>query len=185
MSKPVKELLRKELAARLEGIGSLAVVGFSGVDSVTTNAIRKRLRSKNISIRVVKNSVARAAFKSAGLEQAAALLDGPCAVAYAPDGVVGVVRELLAIRKDAPNLTVKAAYMEGDVFGAERIEELSKYPTREEAIALVVAAATGPARKLAGCLMAPARCLAGIIKTVEEKAKEKEAAPAAPSPEAA
>ena len=48
MSKPVKELLRKELASRLEGVGSLAVVGFSGVDAVTTHAIRKRLLAKKI-----------------------------------------------------------------------------------------------------------------------------------------
>jgi ribosomal protein L10 len=49
---------------------------------------------------------------------------------------------------------------------------LSKFPTREEAIALILAAATAPGRKLAGCLLAPARRLAGIIKAVEEKGKE-------------
>lgn len=182
MSKPVKEMLRKELVSRLEGVGSLAVVGFAGVDAVTTNAIRKRLRAKNITLRVVKNSVARQAFGSLGIEPVGDLLDGPCALAYAPDGVVGVVRELLAIGRDARNLTVKAAYMEGDVFPAERIFELSMYPTREEAIALVVSAGMGPGRKLAGCLLAPARKLAGIIKAVEEKAK---AAAEAPAPEAA
>jgi ribosomal protein L10 len=180
MSKPVKEMLRKELAKRLEGIGSLAVVGFTGVDAITTNAMRKRLRRKNITLRVVKNSVARQAFQSLGLERAADLLDGPCAIAFAPEGVIGVVRELLEIGKDAPNLTVKAAYMEGDIFGAERIRELSRYPTREEAIALLVAAATAPGRKLAGCLLGPARQLAGIVKAVEDKAGS-----AAPVPEAA
>ena len=72
--------------------------------------------------------------------------------------------------------------MEGDIFGAERIEELSRYPTRDEAIALVISAAMAPARTLAGCLMAPARTLAGIVKAVEDKARP---SPAAPSPEAA
>jgi large subunit ribosomal protein L10 len=182
MSKPVKELLRKELAARLDGVGSLAVVGFSGVDAVTTHQIRKRLRAKHITIRVVKNSVARQTFQSLKLERVADLLDGPCAIAFAPDGVVGVVRELLAIGREAPNLTVKAAYMEGDVFPAERILELSRYLTREEAIALVVSAAIAPAKKLAGCLMAPGRRLAGLVKAVEDKAK---ASALAESPEAA
>ncbi len=182
MSKPVKELLRKELTKRLEGIGSLAVVGFTGVDAIATNAIRKRLRRKNITLRVVKNSVARQAFQSMGLERAADLLDGPCAIAFASEGVIGVVRELLEIGKGTPNLTVKAAYMEGDIFGTERIVELSKYPTREEAIALLVAAATSPGRKLAGCLLGPVRRLAGIVKAVEDRAG---ATAPAPSPEAA
>ncbi len=170
MSKPVKELLRKDLIGRLEGVDSLAVVGFTGLDGVTTTEVRKRLAAKSITMTVVKNSVARQAFKSVGLVAAADMLDGPCAIAHCSEGVVTVVRELLEIGKDAPNLAVKAAYMEGEVFGAERIDELSKYPTREEAIALVVAAAMSPARKLAACLLAPGWKLAGIIKAVEEKA---------------
>ncbi len=182
MSKPVKELLRKELASRLEGVDSLAVVGFSGVDAVATHTIRKHLRAKKITMRVVKNSVARQTFRSLGLEAVVELLDGPCAIAYAHEGVVGVVRELLELGKDAPNLTVKAAYMDGEVFAAERIGELSRYPTREEAIALVISAATAPGRKLSACLMGPARRLAGLVRAVEDKAR---ASPPAESPEAA
>ena len=37
MSKPVKEMLRKEITDRLAGVDSLAVVGFTGVDAVTTS----------------------------------------------------------------------------------------------------------------------------------------------------
>jgi ribosomal protein L10 len=169
MSKPVKELLRKELAKRLEGVTSMAMVGFSGVDAVTTNALRGRLMKKNIHMAVVKNSVARSVFKSVGMEKAAELLEGPCAIAYGADSVVTVVRELLEARKDAPNLVVKAAYMEGVSFGTGEIEGLSKYPNREEAVARVVMAALWPGKKLAGCLIAPGAKLASILKAIEEK----------------
>jgi len=172
MSKPVKELLRKNLIGRLEGVDSLAVVGFTGVDAVTTNAIRKRLVAKNIKMTVIKNSIARQAFKSVGLDDAIAMIEGPCAIAYGAEGVVTVVRELLEMGKDSPNLTVKAAYMDGEIFGAERIEELSRYPTWQEAIALLISAALGPAKKLAGCLVGPGRKLAGIVKAVEDKAEK-------------
>ena len=43
MSKPIKNLLRKEFIRRFEGITSLAVVGFTGLDAVSTNEIRGRL----------------------------------------------------------------------------------------------------------------------------------------------
>ena len=169
MSKPVKELMRKELVKRFEGVDSLAVIGFTGLDAISTNLIRKRLMKKNIRMSVVKNAVARQAFKSLGLEKACDLLEGPSAVVYGSDSVVTVVRELLDIGKDSPNLTVKAAYMEGTSFGADQIEQLSKYPTRDEAIALVVSAALAPGKKLAGCILAPGKKLAGILKTIEEK----------------
>jgi large subunit ribosomal protein L10 len=170
MSKPVKELLRKELVKRLDGVTSVAVAGFTGLDAITTNNVRKRLLKKDIRMTVVKNSAARQAFKSIGLDKASDLLDGPCAIVYGADSIVTVVRELLAIGKDSPNLTVKAAYMEGTAFGQDQIERLSKFPTRDEAIALIVSAVLSPGGKLVGCLIGPSGKLASILKTIEEKA---------------
>ena len=157
MSKPVKDMVRKTMVERFEGLESLAVVGFVGLDAIATNDIRGRLLAKGMRLTVVKNSLARQAFREVGLEQACGMLDGPCAVAYGGDSVVDLVRELLAAGKDSPTLTVKAALLDGEVFDSGRIDELSKYPTRDEALANVVACALSPGRKLAACAMAPAR----------------------------
>jgi large subunit ribosomal protein L10 len=178
MSKPVKELLRKELAKRLEDVTSLAIVGFTGIDAIATHQIRGRLRQKEIRLTVVKNSVARQAFKSVGMEPAADLLDGPCAVAYGADSVVTIVRELLEIGKDNKNLTVKGAVLDGDIFGADRIVELSKYPTRGEAVSRAVGCILSPGRRLAACLIGPGARIASILKTVQERHEKAE--PAAP-----
>jgi len=172
MSKPVKELIRKEMVKRFEGVDSLAVVGFSGIDAITTNEIRGRLRQKDIRLTVVKNSIARQAFEAVGLPQAADLLDGPCAVAFGAHakqvGVVTVVRELLDIAKATPALTVKAAVLEGEVFGEDKIPELSRFPTRDEAIAGAAACVLSPGAKLAGCLVGPGRLVAGLLKAIRE-----------------
>ena len=169
MSKPVKELVRKSLIGRFQGLQSLAIVGFTGLDAIATNVIRGRLLEKDIRLTVVKNAVARQAFREIDLSQACDLLDGPCAVAYGGDSVVDVVRELLEIGKESPALTVKAALLDGEVFAAERVGELSKFPTRDEAIANVLTCALSPARTLAGCLRAPAANIAGVLKTIEDK----------------
>jgi large subunit ribosomal protein L10 len=182
MSKPVKELIRKELISRFEGLDSLAVVEFTGVDAVTTHRIRGELRDKQIRVTVVKNSLARQAFEAIGLPQARELFEGPCAVAFSvqPEevGVVSVVRELLAIRKEAPNLTVKAAVLDGEVFGSDQIEALSKFPTRDEAIGTAVQCVLSPGRNLAGCLVGPGGKIASLLKAIQEK-KESEGEQAA------
>jgi large subunit ribosomal protein L10 len=183
MSKPVKALLRKELVRRLAGVDSLAVVSLVGVDGVASNRLRRELRTKNIKVTVVKNSVARMALKELGLDPAASLIEGPCALAFGGDSVVGVVRELLGKIKDVPTLLVKGALMEGEVFPAERVLELSKYPTRDEAIAGVLMLSQAPASRLAGAILGPSGVLAGILKTLEERAA-KNAPPETP-PEAA
>ena len=52
MSKPVKELVKKELVRRFDGLDSLAIVGFTGIDAITTHEIRGRLRDKQIRLAV-------------------------------------------------------------------------------------------------------------------------------------
>ena len=175
MSKPVKQLLRQEFLNRFEGVTSLAIVGFTGLDAVATNLVRGRLLEKDIRLTVVKNSLARQAFKEMHLESAGDLLDGPCAIAYGGDNVVSVVRELLDIGKEYPALTVKAAVLEGDPFAADRIEALSKYPTRDEAVARVLGGALAAGGKLAACLRAPGGKIASILKTIEENQTDQDA----------
>ena len=174
MSKPVKDLVRKELIRRFEGLTSLAVVGFSGLDGKETNAIRGRLLEKDIRVTVVKNSLAKQAFQAIGLETAGGLLDGPCAVAYGANNVVAVVRELLAIHKEYPSLTVKAAVLEGEPFGEDQIDALSRFPTRDEALGRLVACVLAPGAKLAACLLGPGATIASILKTIEDEASESE-----------
>jgi len=173
MSKPVKEMIRRELARRFDGLTSLAIVGFTGLDAIRTNQIRGRLREKQIRLTVVKNSLARRALRELGMDSTAELIEGPCAVACGGDSVVGLVRELIEIGRDAPHLTVKAALLEGEVFkGEEQVKALSMYPTREEAVAQVIGCAVSAARSLAACLIGPGAQVAALVKAVEEKGQK-------------
>jgi large subunit ribosomal protein L10 len=169
MSKPVKALLRKELVRRLSGVESLAVLSLVGVDGVTNNRLRQQLRAKEIRLTVVKNAIARQAFQEVGLQHACDLLDGPCALATGGASVVEIVREVMSFAREAPALMVRGALMEGRVFGPERVDELSRYPTREEAVADVAGLALAPGRRLAAALLAPGGRIAGAVKTLADR----------------
>ena len=170
MSKPVKQLIRKGLAKRLAEINSIAICGFTGLDAEHTYNMRGRLAEKDIQFTVVKNSMARQAFKDVGLDCIAELLDGPCALAYGADSIVTVVRELLDVHKGSPALTVKGAVLDGEVFsGDAAVDQLSKFPTRDEAIGQVVQCILSAGANVAAALVGPAGQVAGILKTIEEK----------------
>ncbi len=168
MSKPVKQLIRKDLISRLHGTDSLAVVGFTGVDANDTNRIRGRLIEKEMRMTVVKNSIARQAFSQLGIEPASDLLDGPCALVYGGESVVNVVRELLDIGREVDNFTVKGALLEGQPFGPDRVEELSNFPTRDEALGRVVSCILSGGSKLSAAMLGPGSALASILKQIEE-----------------
>ena len=170
MSKPVKQMIRKDLAVRFANVSSVAVVGFAGLNSEQTYAMRGRLSEKDIQFKVVKNSMAKQAFQDVGLDAACDLLEGPCAVAWGSDSIVSVIRELLDIKKTAPAVEVKAAVLDGEIFTGEKdVERLSKFPTRDEAIGQVVQALLSAGSNVAGCLVGPAGSVAGILKAIEEK----------------
>lgn len=170
MSKPVKQLMRAEYTRRFESVTSVAVCSYSGMDADQTYMMRTRLAEKDIQFTVVKNSIARQAFAENGLESAGELLDGPCAVAWGADSVVTVVRELQDIAKQAPTLTIRGALLDGEVFaGADDVDRLSKFPTRDEAIGQVVQCILSAGANVAGCLVGPAGSIAGILKAIEEK----------------
>ena len=74
--------------------------------------------------------------------------------------------------------------------GDKGVEQVSKLPTREEAIGQIVALILSPGKTLAGAIKSPGSKLASIIKTIEERAEKSGAgaaaeAAAAPAAEAA
>jgi large subunit ribosomal protein L10 len=68
--------------------------------------------------------------------------------------------------------------VDGQLLDDKATAALAKLPNKKELQAIIVGQILGPGRKLAGQIKGPAGKIAGQIKKVEEKAKEKEAAPA-------
>ena len=183
MSKPIKKLITDSYAKRFGEIDGAIVMSIRGVNSKVNTTVRAKLKAKNIRVTVVRNSLARVAFKGTKLEQVTALLEGPCALIYGAESVVHVAREVVGLIKEIDTLEFKGALMEGNVFTAKQIVELSKYPTRSEAIAQLAGLLQGPGRTVAGQILGPGRKAGGAIKAIELKAPKEEtpAAPAAPA----
>jgi large subunit ribosomal protein L10 len=193
MSKKVKSLLQKEVATRLDGVEAVAVLNPRGIGAIVNNQMRRRLRSQNLRMTVVKNTLAARATKDGKLSGFEKLLDGPSAIVYGKGvSISAIARALLAEKKTLEDakatLELRGAFFDGEIYvGDKGIEQASKLPTREEAIAGVIAAILGPGRKLAGALKGPGGALGGILKTIQEKAPagEAPAADVAPAGDAA
>jgi len=64
--------------------------------------------------------------------------------------------------------------MEGIIFGADEVEKLSKYPTKEEAQAQIIQVVLSPGSEIAGALVGSGNAIAGILATMEEKLEKGE-----------
>jgi large subunit ribosomal protein L10 len=181
MSKRVKNLIEKDIAKRLGDIEGVAVINPRGINAIKNNLIRRRLREKGLRMQVVKNTLAKRATSTSKIKGFESLLDGPSALIYGKASISTIARALLDEKKADETIELRGMFFDGEVYvGDKGVTQVSKLPTREEAIGIVIAAALSPGRKLAGVFKGQAGKISSIIKTIEEKAKEKEgAAPAA------
>src|SRR5258706_5288285 len=184
MSKFVKNLIMRDVAEKFKGIDGVGMTTRRDISATKNGETRRKLHDKKLKMTVVKNSLARKALtandsKLKGFEQ---LLDGPSALVYGQASIATIARLLLDEKKIDDKIELRGVFFDGEVYiGQKGIEQVSKMPTREEAIRTLLAAILSPARKLAGAIKGPGGKLGAILKTIEEKAKEKEGA----APEAA
>ncbi len=174
MSKTVKSLVIKELTHKFGDSDAVAVINPRGIDAIKNNNIRRKLHDKGVKMTVVKNTLAKKAVGDGKLKGFDALLDGPSAVIYGKASISEIARMLLDEKKLIENLELRGIFFDGEIYtGQKGVEEVSKLPTRQEAIGILVAAMLGPGKKLAGAIKGPGGKLAAVLKSIEEKAKER------------
>jgi large subunit ribosomal protein L10 len=179
MSKAIKNLIIRDYRDRLkkdESMQDAVLISIRGVKAVDTTKLRQNLGKKGIRISVVQNALARKTFEGSGLAALNDLMAGSNALAYGGQSVVEVARELVANIAKMPKLELKGAVLDGTLYkGKAGVEELSKFPTKDEAIGQVVTLVISPARKLMGQVKGPGSNIAGIIKAIETKLEKGEA----------
>ncbi|MFT3686122.1 MAG: 50S ribosomal protein L10 [Phycisphaerales bacterium] len=176
MSKAVKNMLMRDYTARLTGADNGMLISIRGMKAVDTTKLRNGLAKKKIKVTVIRNSLAKKTFAGSGLEGLGKLLTGPSAVVYGGQSVVEVARAIVDSLKDFPTLELKGAILDGNLFeGKKGVEELSKFPTKEEAAGQNITLIVSPGRKLAAQFKGPGANLAGIIKAIEAKLEKGEA----------
>lgn len=172
MSKYVKELLTKDLSSRLDGVENCLLANVVGMDAITTTVLRKRLREKDIHLMVIKNSLARRA--SAGTELAPAFegVDGNAAVVWGAEDFVTLVKEVTSLNKDDKEFEkfeTRGGVMDGEQLTVDRVNEISKWPTRGEQLSMLVGQLLGPGATLSAQLIGPGASLASQIKQLGEE----------------
>jgi len=171
MSKFLKDMLTKDLSSRLDGVEDCLVANVIGIDSNTTTALRARLREKGISLMVVKNSLAQRATEGTALSPAFEGLTGNAAVVWGASDFVSLVKEVTALDKEEDELEhfkALGGVMDGEKLTPEKVAEISKWPSRDEQLSMLVGQILGPGAQLAEQIVGPGSQLASQIKSKSE-----------------
>lgn len=175
MSKYVKDLVTRDIKRQLKGVEDAVVVSCVGMDANTTNALRGELDAKNIKLLVVKNSLARRAAEGTNLAPAFEGASGQIAVCWGSTDFVSLVKEVVKLDKDQTKygkFVSVGGVLDGEKLNAEALKAVSKWPSREEQISMLVGQILGPGARLSAALLGPGAALASQIKKKGESDDE-------------
>ena len=183
---PAKTKAIEEAKEVLQSYNDYIFADYRGLTVEQITDLRKQLRAKDCQFKVMKNNFVKVAFDEMKIENLADYLAGPTAIALLKDDPNEVAKILFDFAKEAPALQVKGAFIDKEIYDAEKIEAFSKLPGKKQLIAMLMSAINGPAQKLAATLQAYVEKLEkegpAPAAPAAEAPKAEEAAPAAEAP---
>lgn len=172
MTKEQKTQAIDQLAAELKEKNIFYLADVSSMPVETSNRLRRLCFSKDISLKVVKNTLLRKAMEKVEGKDYSALYDvlkGNTSIMFSEVGNAPA-KLIKEFRKKQARPVLKAAYVEEAVFiGDERLEELSSLKSKEELIADVVFLLQSPIRNVVSGLQSSQQTISGLLKALEEK----------------
>ncbi|HJG47345.1 50S ribosomal protein L10 [Ruoffia sp. FAM 24228] len=159
-----------EITEELKGSAGVVIIDYLGLNVTEVTELRKNLRDAGVKMKVVKNTILRRAAADAGIEGLDEVFAGPTAIAFHSEDVVAPAKIIVDAAKDLEKLEIKGGLIEGAVATVAEIETLSKLPSREGLLSMLLSVLEAPMRNTASVLsqMNPARKMAYALKAVGE-----------------
>jgi len=152
---------------------SAVLADYRGLTVDQLTQLRAKARKSGVYVKVVRNTLARRAVQGTSFECLDPALVGPTLLAFSLEDPGSAARLLRDCAKDFEKLEVKAVSVGGALLSADQLERVAKLPTRDEALALLMAVLQAPIVKLARTLNeVPGK----LVRTVAAIRDQKEAA---------
>lgn len=169
--KQIVESLAGELTSDSDKV-STVVFDYTGVQVNEINDLREKLAEHGAKLKVVKNTLIKRILEKTGVTIENDL-DGQSAILIPSQAdIISPLKELFKFIKEFEKGSVKLGVLDGSVIPSEKVESLSKLPSREELLGQVVGGFVSPIRgfmyTLTGVQGNLVRVLSEIQKTKSE-----------------
>lgn len=128
---------------------SLVIADARGVSVDGMTALRKDARDQQVTLRVVRNTLAKRAFTGTEYECVNDALAGPSLFGFSMQDPGAAARLFKDFSQQNGEFAVKALAVNGRMLGADQLDVLAKLPTREQALSMLMSVMKAPVTKLA------------------------------------
>ena len=169
LDRQTKERLVERYSATFVTSPNAFILGYRGITVPQATELRKKVRAVGGHFEVVKNRLALIALADSDLAELKEHFDGPTAVAYGDDDVVGLAKALTNFSKDVPAIEFRAGLVDGSPVAADDIRQIAKLPSREELIAKLVFLLQSPIARLVRGLGAITPQFVRVLEQIRQK----------------
>ena len=174
MNKEEKSLMIDKLTQVLADNNVVYLADTSELTVEDTNALRSACFKNDIQLTVVKNTLLQKAIEKVDgkdFSELSEVLSGPTSIMIAEVGnaPAKVIKEF---RKKHDKPLLKGAYVDSAVYiGDSQIETLANIKSKEEVIGDIIMLLQSPAKNVISGLKSSGGTIAGLLKTLEERAQ--------------
>lgn len=143
-----KKAIVAEVAQQASLALSAVVADYRGLTVNQMSSLRKQARDLGVYLKVVRNNLAKIAFTDTQFECMNDALSGPLILAFSKEELGAAAKLFKNFMKDNKTLKVKNLAIEGELFGADKLEEISKLPSKNEAISTLCSVLQAPVTKV-------------------------------------
>lgn len=173
-----KKAIVEEVNDTAQAALSAVMADYRGVTVVEMTSLRSQARESGVSVRVIRNTLAKRAFEGTQFECLNERLLGPSILAFSNEDPGAGARLFKDFAKTSDNFEVKALSVSGRLYEADQIDILAKLPTREEAIATLMSLMLAPITKLTQTLNdVPGRVTRVMAAVRDQKQEQQQDAP--------
>ena len=169
-----KQAVVSEIAAQLAEAQAVMVAEYRGVNVAAVTGLRAKARQSGLTLRVLKNTLARRAIAGTPFEKLGDKLVGPLLYGITADPVAGA-KVLAEFAKENEAFVIKAGVMTNSLMTEADIKALAMLPSREELLAMLLGTMQAPMAKLVRTLN---EVPAGFARTLAALRDQKEKAAA-------
>jgi large subunit ribosomal protein L10 len=151
---------------------SAVISDYRGLTVEQMTQMRAKARESGVYLRVVRNTLAKRAIEGTEYECLSETLVGPTMFAFSQEDPGSAARLLKDYAQEYEALEIKALSIGGQLLSAEDVDRVAKLPTRDEALALLMAVMQAPITKLARTLNEVPGKLVRTLAAVRDQKQE-------------
>ena len=147
-----KKVIVEQVGALANDAISVGVAEYRGLTVEQMTNLRASAMDADVTLRVVKNTLAKRALAETGCECVTPVLSGPVLLGFSQEDPGAVARVFKNFVKENEDLVVKGLGISGEFVEASELKRIADLPTKDQAISMLMALMLAPTEKLARTL---------------------------------